>query len=92
MPGGRSTPSTSARWSPTRAPRFRRGTRAPVRSAAGSMPRRSSRSASMPSAPGSTKFIAVGFSKLVVVPVEPVGSWSQELDELADAVLALQRV
>jgi probable F420-dependent oxidoreductase len=36
------------------------------------------------------EFIAVGFSKLVVVPVEPVPSWSQELDELAEAVLDLQ--
>ena len=38
------------------------------------------------------EFIAVGFSKLVVVPVEPVTSWSQELDELADSLLELQRV
>jgi probable F420-dependent oxidoreductase len=38
------------------------------------------------------EFIAVGFSKLVVVPVEPVASWSRELDELADALLELQRV
>ena len=28
--------------------------------------------------------------KLVVVPVEPVESWSHELDDLADAVLELQ--
>jgi hypothetical protein len=35
-------------------------------------------------------FIAVGFSKLVPVPVEPVESWDEELDTLADAVLDLQ--
>ena len=38
------------------------------------------------------EFIAVGFSKLVVVPVEPVTSWAQELDDLADTLLDLQRV
>jgi probable F420-dependent oxidoreductase len=38
------------------------------------------------------EFIAVGFSKLVVVPVEPVVSWSRELDQLAAAVLELQHV
>jgi probable F420-dependent oxidoreductase len=37
-------------------------------------------------------FIAVGFSKLVPVPVQPVASWDEELDTLADAVLDLQRV
>jgi hypothetical protein len=36
------------------------------------------------------EFVAVGFSKLVVVPVEPVTSWAHELDELAEAVLDLQ--
>jgi probable F420-dependent oxidoreductase len=36
------------------------------------------------------EFVAVGFSKLVVVPVEPPSSWDHELDELADAVLDLQ--
>jgi probable F420-dependent oxidoreductase len=35
-------------------------------------------------------FIEVGFSKLVPVPVEPVESWDEELDTLADAVLDLQ--
>jgi probable F420-dependent oxidoreductase len=37
------------------------------------------------------EFVAVGFSKLVVVPVEPVPSWAHELDELAATVLELQR-
>jgi probable F420-dependent oxidoreductase len=37
------------------------------------------------------EFVAVGFSKLVVVPVEPVDSWAQELEELGDAVLDIQR-
>ena len=37
-------------------------------------------------------FIAVGFSKLVPVPIQPVDSWDEELDALADAVLDLQRV
>ncbi len=37
-------------------------------------------------------FIAVGFSKLVPVPIQPVESWDEELDALADAVLDLQRV
>ena len=36
------------------------------------------------------EFIAVGFSKLVPVPVQPVESWDEELDTLADAVLDLQ--
>ena len=38
------------------------------------------------------EFIAVGFSKLVPVPLQPVESWAEELDALADAVLELQRV
>jgi probable F420-dependent oxidoreductase len=37
-------------------------------------------------------FVAVGFSKLVPVPIQPVESWPEELDALADAVLDLQRV
>jgi probable F420-dependent oxidoreductase len=37
------------------------------------------------------EFIAVGFSKLVPVPVQPVESWDEELDSLADAVLELQQ-
>jgi hypothetical protein len=37
-------------------------------------------------------FVAVGFSKLVPVPIQPVESWDEELDTLADAVLDLQRV
>ena len=36
------------------------------------------------------EFIAVGFSKLVPVPLQPVESWDHELDTLADAVLDLQ--
>jgi probable F420-dependent oxidoreductase len=36
------------------------------------------------------EFVAVGFSKLVVVPAEPVTAWDRELDDLADAVLDLQ--
>jgi probable F420-dependent oxidoreductase len=36
------------------------------------------------------EFLDVGFSKLVVVPVEPPESWDRELDDLADAVLDLQ--
>jgi probable F420-dependent oxidoreductase len=36
------------------------------------------------------EFLAVGFSKLVVVPVEPPESWDRELDDLADTVLDLQ--
>ncbi|HXY92491.1 MAG TPA: LLM class flavin-dependent oxidoreductase [Acidimicrobiia bacterium] len=35
-------------------------------------------------------FIAVGFSKLVPVPLQPVESWDEELDTLADALLDLQ--
>jgi probable F420-dependent oxidoreductase len=35
-------------------------------------------------------FIAVGFSKLVPVPIQPVESWEEELDALAEAVLDLQ--
>jgi probable F420-dependent oxidoreductase len=35
-------------------------------------------------------FIAVGFSKLVPVPIQPVESWDEELDALAEAVLDLQ--
>lgn len=38
------------------------------------------------------EFIAAGFSKLVVVPVEPVESWGCELDDLGSAVLDLQGV
>jgi len=37
-------------------------------------------------------FVAVGFSKLVPVPLHPVESWDEELDALADAVLDLQRI
>jgi probable F420-dependent oxidoreductase len=37
-------------------------------------------------------FVAVGFSKLVPVPLHPVESWDEELDALAGAVLDLQRV
>lgn len=37
------------------------------------------------------EFIAVGFSKLVVVAVEPVESWARELDDLADTLFDLQR-
>jgi probable F420-dependent oxidoreductase len=36
------------------------------------------------------EFVAVGFSKLVVVPAEPVRSWDRELDDLVEAVLDLQ--
>ena len=36
-------------------------------------------------------FITVGFSKLVPVPVQPVESWDEELDTLANAVLDLQK-
>ena len=36
-------------------------------------------------------FLAVGFSKLVPVPVGPVTDWRAELEALADAVLDLQR-
>jgi probable F420-dependent oxidoreductase len=35
-------------------------------------------------------FVAVGFSKLVAVPVHEVASWDEELDALATAVLDLQ--
>jgi hypothetical protein len=35
-------------------------------------------------------FVAVGFSKLVPVPMHEVESWDDELDSLADAVLDLQ--
>jgi probable F420-dependent oxidoreductase len=35
-------------------------------------------------------FAEQGFSKFVLVPVEPPGSWSAELEELAGAVLPLQ--
>jgi probable F420-dependent oxidoreductase len=35
-------------------------------------------------------FVAVGFSKLVPVPLHPVDSWDEELDTLAGAVLDLQ--
>jgi probable F420-dependent oxidoreductase len=37
-------------------------------------------------------FVAVGFSKLVVVPLHDVDSWDSELEELASTVLDLQRV
>jgi probable F420-dependent oxidoreductase len=37
------------------------------------------------------EFVAVGFSKLVPVPVQPVESWVDEIETLADAVLDLQR-
>ena len=36
------------------------------------------------------EFVAVGFSKLVAVPVHEVESWPEELDSLAEAVLDLQ--
>lgn len=36
------------------------------------------------------EFLTVGFSKLVPVPLHPVASWDEELDELAEAVLDLQ--
>ena len=36
------------------------------------------------------RFLEVGFSKFVVVPVGEPGSWSEELDALAQAVLPLQ--
>ena len=36
------------------------------------------------------EFVAVGFSKLVPVPMHEVESWDDELDYLADAVLDLQ--
>jgi probable F420-dependent oxidoreductase len=35
-------------------------------------------------------FIAVGFSKLVPVPLHPVDSWQHELETLAESVLELQ--
>jgi probable F420-dependent oxidoreductase len=37
------------------------------------------------------EFVAVGFSKLVLVPVEPVDSWTGELELLAERVLDVQR-
>jgi probable F420-dependent oxidoreductase len=36
------------------------------------------------------EFVAVGFSKFVVVPAEPVASWDDELGDLADTLLPLQ--
>ena len=37
------------------------------------------------------EFVSVGFSKLVLVPVQEAASWSTELDELATGLLDLQR-
>lgn len=37
------------------------------------------------------EFVEVGFSKFVLVPVEPPASWDGELDEVVEAVLYLQR-
>jgi len=37
------------------------------------------------------EFVAVGFSKLVLVPLEPVASWGAELETVGAAVLDLQR-
>jgi probable F420-dependent oxidoreductase len=36
------------------------------------------------------RFLDVGFSKFVVRPIQPPGSWRRELEELASAVLGLQ--
>jgi hypothetical protein len=36
------------------------------------------------------EFVAVGFTKLVVAPAQPVASWDRELDDVAAAVLDLQ--
>ena len=36
------------------------------------------------------EFLAVGFSKLVLVPVQEAESWRAEVEELADGLLDLQ--
>ena len=87
----RSTPSTSARWCSTPAPRSRAVREHGRRAALGLRSRRSDRGRASPALRDRLEeYVAVGFSKLVLVPVQEAESWRAELEELADGLLDLQ--